>query len=253
MMCMRHTPILNKTQYYILYMTPHISVRYTENSLMNITFKGRTRIIDFQLYPDGKVGIVFGRHGNEENIEMSCNLYKIGQRMTSEGEVYVRTWNECEGAVEALVEAGIVEKVGWREKTGYVYAELCKFTEKAMEEIRKKFKWPTPTATEDVQKLIDVLKKINDLSDKELPPAEYIWGSDDNVEEEEGIQPSKHPLVNEAQGLACEFFITDDGRCNFPNMKVAEQAGFRVFAGEKDSFGWLTGCIQTNKGIIVYG
>lgn len=32
-----------------------------------------------------------------------------------------------------------------------------------------------------------------------------------------------------------------------------KEAGFLLYAGEKDSFGWLSGCISTQKGIIVFG
>ena len=34
---------------------------------------------------------------------------------------------------------------------------------------------------------------------------------------------------------------------------LEEKTHYRVFAGEKDSFGWLTGCILTRKGILVFG
>jgi len=57
----------------------------------------------------------------------------------------------------------------------------------------------------------------------------------------------------EAAGLACELLITEGGGCNWGNIRVLRESGFRVFAGEKDSFGWLTGCIQTTQGIIIYG
>lgn len=53
--------------------------------------------------------------------------------------------------------------------------------------------------------------------------------------------------------LADAFLITSEGRCNWKNIDAVIAAGFDVFAGETDSFGWLTGCIRTKKGIIVYG
>ena len=37
------------------------------------------------------------------------------------------------------------------------------------------------------------------------------------------------------------------------NQMIIKVSGYDVTAGEKDSYGWLTGCIHTNKGIIVYG
>jgi hypothetical protein len=34
---------------------------------------------------------------------------------------------------------------------------------------------------------------------------------------------------------------------------LEDKTHYRVFAGERDSFGWLTGCILTRKGILVFG
>ena len=53
--------------------------------------------------------------------------------------------------------------------------------------------------------------------------------------------------------IAAELLISPYGGCNWKNIDTVRNSGFAVFAGEKDSFGWLTGCISTNKGIFVYG
>lgn len=56
-------------------------------------------------------------------------------------------------------------------------------------------------------------------------------------------------------GFCNEYLITEDGLCNWKNIGVLKEAGYYVYAGEKDSFGWLTGCVQ-KKGdnrIVVYG
>ena len=60
-------------------------------------------------------------------------------------------------------------------------------------------------------------------------------------------------LVKEAVKLANEFLITGGGKPDFDNINVIRENGFDVFPGEKDSFGWLTGCIKTDKGIVVFG
>ena len=57
----------------------------------------------------------------------------------------------------------------------------------------------------------------------------------------------------EVENLIYELLIAPGGRCNWDNITQVRNAGFRVYAGEQDSFGWLTGCVQTGKGIIVYG
>ena len=64
---------------------------------------------------------------------------------------------------------------------------------------------------------------------------------------------SQHDDIIKAKGLACDNLIMDDGHCNWDNMDMLYDIGIHVFSGEKDRFGWLTGCIQLNNGIIVYG
>lgn len=62
-------------------------------------------------------------------------------------------------------------------------------------------------------------------------------------------------FVLELQSMCCEFLICDDGTCNWNNINILRRNGYRVFSGERDSFGWLTGCIQKrgDKRILVYG
>lgn len=60
-------------------------------------------------------------------------------------------------------------------------------------------------------------------------------------------------FISEVSALASEVLVGDKGQCLWDQHKILEDAGYAVFAGEKDSFGWLTGCIQTRKGVIVYG
>lgn len=61
-------------------------------------------------------------------------------------------------------------------------------------------------------------------------------------------------LASYAELLACGLFITSDGGCDWENIIKFKSKGFDIFAGDKDSFGWLTGCIQKGDGaILVYG
>jgi len=62
-----------------------------------------------------------------------------------------------------------------------------------------------------------------------------------------------HPLVQEAIHLANEVLITASGGINRAAVLKVKNSGFSVFPGETDSFGWLTGCILTTKGIVVFG
>ena len=53
--------------------------------------------------------------------------------------------------------------------------------------------------------------------------------------------------------LAEELLITEDGECNWRNIDKLKQRGFEVFAGHNSGTGWITGCIKTKRGILVYG
>lgn len=107
--------------------------------------------------------------------------------------------------------------------------------------------------TNTLQDLIDALVAI-ELS-KDIPVVEYLHlvrhdGTIADSDSEEAYE--QHALVKKAEGLACEYLITNEGRCEWQNHKMVKASGFNVFPGDKDSFGWLTGCISTKKGILVY-
>ena len=53
--------------------------------------------------------------------------------------------------------------------------------------------------------------------------------------------------------MASDFLIMEDGHCNWDNIDILGDIGIRVFAGEQDRFGWVTGCIGLKNGIIIYG
>lgn len=63
------------------------------------------------------------------------------------------------------------------------------------------------------------------------------------------------PAVEECEEMANGLLISMGGRCNWENIRKLGEYGFAVYAGEKDSFGWLTGCIAFPGGerVLVYG
>ena len=61
------------------------------------------------------------------------------------------------------------------------------------------------------------------------------------------------PLVQKVVDLADVELITNKGSCNWAAHQLLKLAGFPITCGERDSFGWLSGVIHTNKGMIVYG
>ena len=63
-----------------------------------------------------------------------------------------------------------------------------------------------------------------------------------------------HPLVDEIQFISARLFISDEGSPLFDEMdRLQREHGYMIFPGERDGFGWVTACIQTKKGIIVFG
>lgn len=64
---------------------------------------------------------------------------------------------------------------------------------------------------------------------------------------------TKYITSDVISSLAIDYLITDGGGVNYKNKKIITTAGFRVYPGEADSFGWLTGIIELKKGLIVFG
>lgn len=86
----------------------------------------------------------------------------------------------------------------------------------------------------DVSVIIYLLKKIDE----------------DETIDSEMINKAMHPLVKAVVYLADEYLTGDD---NFKNIITVRKAGYDVYAGEQDRFGWLTGCIEMKRGVIVFG
>lgn len=82
-----------------------------------------------------------------------------------------------------------------------------------------------------------------------------------DVETEEGGDgfnyfSNEDERVQEVEALCCELLICDSG-CNWKNIELLRKSGFFVYAGERDGFGWLTGCVRKKfdeqKRVLVYG
>ncbi len=92
-----------------------------------------------------------------------------------------------------------------------------------------------------MDRLINALRAIEKV--EYIEPKKYLT---------DGYLSKKPQLIQETVKLANENLI-HDCKPNFDNIEILKQHGFNVFPGDKDSFGWLTGCIRTKKGIIVFG
>lgn len=68
-----------------------------------------------------------------------------------------------------------------------------------------------------------------------------------------GYLYDRHPLIQQVTRAIEAFLIKPDGARNYTGEIDLEEAGYRVFCLEKDKFGWLTGGVETEKGVIAYG
>jgi hypothetical protein len=62
-----------------------------------------------------------------------------------------------------------------------------------------------------------------------------------------------HDIIHLIIKYADRILITSQEQCAWDMHDELRENGFHVFPGERDSFGWLSGCIQTKKGYILYG
>lgn len=67
------------------------------------------------------------------------------------------------------------------------------------------------------------------------------------------VETVEHKLIDNAKYWADIALINDSGNCDMIAAKEVMKAGFYIYPGEQDRFGWVTGCIETSKGVIVFG
>lgn len=68
------------------------------------------------------------------------------------------------------------------------------------------------------------------------------------IEKDDSIDIFDHCLVDTVIYLANEYLIGDEEK-----IQYIKDSGFNIFAIEEDSFGWSIGCIQLEKGDIIFG
>ena len=110
--------------------------------------------------------------------------------------------------------------------------------------------WPAT-----VEGLIEVLKSFAHFKGSPVLQWGHQEGGNLLARGEEGT-PWRH-LVEAAESAAESILITAGGRPDYSAMARLKEAGFPVYAGETDGFGWLTGCIDLKVGetpaTLVYG
>jgi len=80
-----------------------------------------------------------------------------------------------------------------------------------------------------------------------------VFNDDKSVEDMEEYDEETIVTNTMISNAASEALIDDEGKCIWESHRLLSENGFYVFPGERDRFGWVTGCIQTKKGIIVFG
>lgn len=89
-----------------------------------------------------------------------------------------------------------------------------------------------------------LVELLNDVDESCLPDA-----SDDKV-----LHDEDHAVICVIRNLATSLLITDNGDPDFESIDALyNEHGYFIFPGERDRFGWLTACLRTKKGIIVFG
>ena len=90
--------------------------------------------------------------------------------------------------------------------------------------------------------IMELLRLLRKLEESDLP---------DDLDRT--LLAEEYAFVRDIENLADKTLIDINGKSCFDVISTLKENGFHVFPGEVDSFGWLSGCIQTKKGVIVYG
>lgn len=111
--------------------------------------------------------------------------------------------------------------------------------------------------TTEINKVIGLLDQLMvDLQNINYPGENDSWYLHDIPSQHEEIKKK----IEEIEGAASGVFIISSGRLtgqpDFERhrlLKTLSNGKYHITKGESDSFGWLSGKLNTPRGIIVYG
>ena len=106
------------------------------------------------------------------------------------------------------------------------------------------------TALTVLEILVKTLREFEQLDSMKSYAGKYV---SNNQEGAEDYPTEAVVLLTKIDEIANAVLITDEGSPDFGSVAFLERQGFSVVAGETDSFGWLSGVIQTRCGKIVFG
>lgn len=94
-----------------------------------------------------------------------------------------------------------------------------------------------------MDRLLVCLHEIEQSELPDVPPHEDMFLHNDD-----------HEKVAEVIAIATSLFVGKEGQPVFDDMDAFwHDHGYFIFPGERDRSGWVTACLQTKKGIIVFG
>ena len=99
----------------------------------------------------------------------------------------------------------------------------------------------------------DSMKELIELLDEIFADPSYV-----DTSQMDGLHryiSTDADIVQHALDIIDEDIIVENGSVNYTNIAELNRCGYRVFPGELDGFGWLTGCIQKEKNgpVLVFG
>lgn len=136
--------------------------------------------------------------------------------------------------------------------------DLVQCKEGTMNKINEKFQQLDAMNDEikTLAKMLDVIQDRTDLMfDEPDENGAMVFNGNIMYDLDDNGNPTENAvLMDKIEALAQEVLITADGHPDYKSIQDMKKYGYKVYAGERDSFGWLTGCIQKGNGpIFVFG
>ena len=94
-------------------------------------------------------------------------------------------------------------------------------------------------------KIVELIETLKNIEKEDNIKVRELFNSE--------ILSNKIMLVKRVNYLAGSLLINDEGNINLEEIRKIEESGFNIFPLEMDSFGWVTGGIQTSKGVVMFG
>jgi hypothetical protein len=77
----------------------------------------------------------------------------------------------------------------------------------------------------------------------------YI-NENETITVENGVYSPDHLIIHALLFLAEDCLTGPDG---YKHIHELKKQGWNIHPGDQDRFGWLTGCIELKRGLIVFG